>query len=249
MDTPAEKRCAKCGEKKSLDAFGSFARSKDGKRWECLDCRKLVYETNKPEVLAKQAQSRANRTPEQKAAKKAKDAAYYQANKHKWPEQAQKRRENHAEELHIYHAQYYAAHKEQSRASHAAWKKANPEKHKAGEDRRRARKANAPINDLTAAQWQEILIAFDFRCAYCLPTCRHCQRKKHKLTQEHITPYEHNGSHTVWNVIPCCQACNSRKRDRIHPPIPVQPLLLTMAPSKPVKRRKKYAAIAWVGIR
>ena len=230
MDTPAYKRCSICHEEKPLAAFGILIRSKDGHRCQCLECRKRVYEANKAKHQAGMARYRANRTPEQKAAKVAKDAAYYQDNKEKWPAHAQKRRDNHPEELHAYHVQYYADHKEQSLAHSKAWRKAHPKERQAEQERRRARKANAERNDLTHAQWLEIQEAQKHRCYYCGKRC------KGHLTQDHILPFVKGGSHTLHNVIAACNACNSKKGTR-KPPIPVQPFLLTIAPAKPLQRR------------
>jgi 5-methylcytosine-specific restriction endonuclease McrA len=90
---------------------------------------------------------------------------------------------------------------------------------------RRARERNAPINDLSAAQWQEIQETFDHRCGYC-----HRRAKGH-LTQDHITPLIKGGSHTFANIVPACRSCNAKKKTG--PPLsPVQPLLLTLAPSR-----------------
>lgn len=232
------KRCAKCHEDKRLKAFGTYKRSPDGKRWECKDCRKKSHEANKEVVNAKAAVKRANRTPEQRLIKAKKDAAYYQATKDKHVAYNRKQREENPEKYSQYFSEYQQRNKPRLKKQAAIWRVANRAKRKASEARRRARKANAPIVDLTDSQWQEVLIAFDFRCAYCPPSCKDCRYKRHKLTQEHVTPYEHNGSHTLWNVVPACQPCNSRKKDRAHPPKAIQPLLLTIAPSKPVKRRK-----------
>lgn len=91
--------------------------------------------------------------------------------------------------------------------------------------RYRARRAQAPINDLTLAQWREIQASQNHCCAYCGTSC------KGRLTQDHITPLSQGGPHTVSNVIAACQSCNSRKLTG--PPLKqVQPLLLTLAPSK-----------------
>ena len=123
-----------------------------------------------------------------------------------------------------YQAKYQEKHSEKLVAKLRLRRQVHPEILAAQQARRRARKANAPHNDLTAAQWREIKEAFDHRCAYC-------GRKMKQLTQDHVTPYAHNGSHTLWNVIPACKSCNSKKHDG---PVlaPVQPLLLTIAPSR-----------------
>mgnify|MGYP001617551454 CR=1 FL=1 len=99
------------------------------------------------------------------------------------------------------------------------------EDQKAHGARRRARKAYAPINDLSAAQWREIQAAYAHRCAYC------GKRAKGHLTQDHITPLIKGGNHTASNVLPACRSCNARKWTGPSP-VPVQPLLLTIASRK-----------------
>jgi 5-methylcytosine-specific restriction endonuclease McrA len=123
---------------------------------------------------------------------------------------------------------YRLEHAEEISKSQAIYRATHPEVIVLGAARRRARKLNAPINDLTAAQWLEIQAAYDHRCVYC------GKRFKGHLTQEHITPLSKGGPNTAANVVPACKSCNSRKHDG--PPLaPVQPLLLTLAPSKKPK--------------
>lgn len=116
--------------------------------------------------------------------------------------------------------------REAQRARHAkvkialqVWRAANPDKAVLQVQKRRALKHNAPINDLTPAQWQNIQAAYKHCCAYC------GKRGNGKLTQDHITPLSKGGSHTMHNVIPACSSCNSKKNAG-PVPIPVQPLLL-----------------------
>lgn len=90
---------------------------------------------------------------------------------------------------------------------------------------RHAHEMGAPVVDLTHAQWMEIQEMQKHRCYYCGKRC------KGKLTQDHILPLSQGGSHTLHNVIGACQSCNARKWTK-PPPIPVQPLLLTVAPAK-----------------
>lgn len=135
---------------------------------------------------------------------------------------------------------YYAAHREERLAYAAAWNVAHPEARAAMTRRRRALKAGALVNDSSDAQWQEVLGAFGHRCAYCPPGCKACKAKMHKLTQDHITPFDAQGSHTLHNVVPACQTCNSRKHTKPAPAM-IQPLLLTLAPSKPSKPGKEAA--------
>lgn len=99
-----------------------------------------------------------------------------------------------------------------------AWRKAHPEASQIKQARRVARKKNAPINDLTKAQWQVIKEHYKHRCVYC-------GRKMQRLTMDHITPLSKGGSHTVSNIVPACMTCNIKKSAG-DVPVPVQPLLL-----------------------
>jgi 5-methylcytosine-specific restriction endonuclease McrA len=101
-----------------------------------------------------------------------------------------------------------------------AWRKKNPAKVRAILQRQRARKANAPINDFTDAEWESLCKAVGFRCCYCGEKFTFKE-----LTPDHLTPYEKQGSNTLHNILPCCGSCNSRKQHRAVLK-PVQPFLL-----------------------
>lgn len=96
-----------------------------------------------------------------------------------------------------------------------AWRKANPDKVRAKDQRRRARLLAAPVNDLTAEQWRDIKAAHKHRCAYC--------GKRRPLTMDHVIPLSKGGPHTASNIVPACRSCNCSKRDREAPAH--QPLL------------------------
>lgn len=81
---------------------------------------------------------------------------------------------------------------------------------------RRARKRSAPINDFTARQWHELKTLYRGRCAYC--------GQRRRLTIDHVQPLAKGGAHTMSNIVPACQSCNSRKCDRAAPTY--QPLLM-----------------------
>jgi 5-methylcytosine-specific restriction endonuclease McrA len=158
------------------------------------------------------AQRRAKRQEDLEAARALDRLAYMQKDKAK--KRATERRR-------------YARNKPQEAArKHIAYLN-NPEIFTERSRERRARKAGAPSNDLTAAQWREIKAAFQQRCAYC-------GKKPRKLEQEHITPLFKGGSHTAANVVPSCVTCNRRKGTG-EPLTPVQPLLLTLASARKEK--------------
>jgi len=120
-------------------------------------------------------------------------AAYYQANKE--VKQASTRA-------------YYAANREKRLAYQAAYAAVNPVVIQANRWRYRARKVNAPVNDLTASEWREVLEEYGHACAYC-------GRDDLSLEQDHIYPLSRGGSHTRSNIAPACRSCNAMKSDHI----------------------------------
>jgi len=225
MEPPAKKVCRGCDLLKPLDEFGTDKYTSDGKATRCILCKRqesLAYRTNNGDkVRAAVARwQRENHEKRQayeeahKAEKKARNKARYLKNKALMNAQS---------------AAYYAAHRMAMRQKHADWYAQHPEWIQEKTERRRTARTEAPLNDLTAAQWEEIKNAYDHRCVYC-------GRKMKRLTQDHITPLSKGGSHTLANVVPACQSCNSKKHAKA-PLVPVQPLLLTLAPAKSYTRR------------
>jgi 5-methylcytosine-specific restriction endonuclease McrA len=154
--------------------------------------------------------------------------AYYAAHKLTAAMQSKAYREAHKDEIAARGKAYRLTHQAQIAANKLAYSRAHPEKEYEHQATRRARKAQALHNDLTHAQWLEIQAVQNHRCYYC------GKRYKGRLTQDHITPLIDGGSHTLHNVIGACQSCNSKKHTG--PPLkPVQPLLLTIAPTKKPK--------------
>ena len=125
---------------------------------------------------------------------------------------------SHAEESRAYTRTYRAKNLEKVQAGLKAYRLTHRDKIRADVKKRRARKRNAPINDFTDVQWQDMQKYYHGRCVYC-------EKKHKKLTQDHLTPLAKGGSHTKTNIVPACRSCNSKKF--LGPPlIPVQLLLL-----------------------
>lgn len=72
--------------------------------------------------------------------------------------------------------------------------------------KRRARGAIA-AHTLTAKQWREALLFFNFKCAYC-------GKHEEHLHQEHVVPLSKGGEYSAKNIIPACQMCNSYKSNQ-----------------------------------
>lgn len=139
----------------------------------------------------------------------------------------------HLEETHTYRITHAKAH----RAYRKAYRTEHQDEHRCYEAARRARKRQAPVNDLSHAQWLEIQEVFQHRCAYC------GKRAKGRLTQDHVTPLSNGGAHTASNIVPACSTCNYRKHAK-DVPSPVQPILVTVALAKTHNKRdtKSYVA-------
>jgi hypothetical protein len=167
----------------------------------------------------------------------AKDRTHYAANLDKERERGRTKAVRRKPQIKVYNAQWYLDNKETKDAQSKQWWGDNPWAHAHYTQMYRGRIHEAPLNDLTEEQWQEILRAFDYRCAFCPTDCQACRKKTHKLEREHLTPVSKGGSYTVANIVPSCLTCNRRKHNGPVPK-PVQPLLLTIAPSQPMKGKK-----------
>jgi 5-methylcytosine-specific restriction endonuclease McrA len=55
---------------------------------------------------------------------------------------------------------------------------------------------------------KNVLLRDDYTCAYCVT------RGGHDMTVDHVIPRSRGGSSAWENLVTCCSACNSRKRDR-----------------------------------
>lgn len=97
---------------------------------------------------------------------------------------------------------------EKSRGYVIAWAKAHPDKKRAVENRRRARKCKAG-GTYTAADVAEIFEDQRGRCAYC-PTV--LTRKNRHI--DHIQPIAMGGANDRSNLQLLCQPCNSSKGAR-----------------------------------
>lgn len=99
----------------------------------------------------------------------------------------------------------YAADPTRYVPSTEAWRKANPDKVKARNQARRARKKGAE-GRYTAADWAAILLEHGHKCARC--------GAGGKLTVDHVIPLVQGGSNWPSNLQPLCLSCNCSKQDR-----------------------------------
>lgn len=149
------------------------------------------YAAKRVEICAT-ARDRYRTDPEYRAHKR----ALNQATIARHPDRARKRS-----------AAYYRRTRGKRIAYVLAWRSKNVDKATEYNRRHRARRRNAPIVDLTLAQWEAIKAHWHHRCAYC--------GRKRVLTQDHVEPTSRGGSHTAANIVPACGPCNASKGDRL----------------------------------
>ena len=170
------KKCVKCRTvKEPTDFYADRTSGKlDGLRNSCKDCDKAA-------VVAYR------KTPKGKAVHVASSTRWNKRN----PERCRaydNNRTNKDERL-AYNRQYAKDHPIESRMK---------------VERRRARKANAPVNDFTLGEWKILQDEFGGLCAYC-------GNEFQSLSQDHVVPLVTGGSHTYDNIVPACITCNLRK--------------------------------------
>lgn len=142
---------------------------------------------------------------------RARSSVYYESNKEVRSVYDKAYREVHKEETKAYKKIYNEAHKEEKKVSNRIWRKANPEKKRAGQARRRAKKAGTvslPIRDNFKERLLEI---WDNQCAYC----RNFSDQWHL---DHFMPLDLKGHHAEYNLVLACPPCNLSKNAK-HPDV------------------------------
>jgi len=177
------KKCSRCGEVKARSEFHKRKTSRDGLRCDCKECVKeykaKYYVENREEKKAATAKYRAD-NPENVLASRAK---YRAKNRGKIKERCSKWRAENPD----YDAKY---------------RKANPDKARVKESRRRASLANAQGTH-TADQ---LKARFDYqgnKCVYCDST--------ENLHADHMIPLSRGGTNFASNMAPACASCNLSK--------------------------------------
>ncbi|MDR7381841.1 HNH endonuclease [Promicromonospora iranensis] len=71
--------------------------------------------------------------------------------------------------------------------------------------KRRQRRLARVENDLTAAQWADLLAAW--------AGCAYCGAESAELQRDCVTPISRGGRYTLENVVPACPSCNASKHN------------------------------------
>jgi len=183
------KKCNTCGKELPVtrEFFYQNKKSKDGFIGQCKMCAAEYYKKY---------------SEMHKEEKKEKDKKYREKN-----------RELLAERTRRYYAQNTKRILERRKqlgfdmtAYQRKWRLNNPEKKRATDQRRRARKKQLPAT-LTIEQWKIIKEYFNNQCAYC--------GQSEDLQQDHFIPLSKGGEYTLNNIVPACRRCNEIKNNSI----------------------------------
>ncbi|MDU0441539.1 HNH endonuclease [Staphylococcus haemolyticus] len=228
------KKCSKCKKIKSYDEFHKNSQTKDGYRSYCKECRKEYRRINKDKIrerekkrylknqkkLVQKAKEYRERNREQINTRRRErynnDDEYREktlnsnknwANKNKHYLQLRQKEyysKNKDELLRKNRLAYYER-KDAWDHTRRQWRKNNIDKIYALNHSRRIRERQL-IRNFTSKHWEEALIYFDNKCAYCL--------NETVLTRDHFIPIINGGNHTVDNIVPACKSCNCSKQDK-----------------------------------
>lgn len=182
------KKCSKCGEHKPLGEYYKRSDTKSGYHAQCKKC-----------VIAKVSET-------------------YFAN----PEPAKQRskvwRKDNPEKVILNNRQWRHANREYNSLRNFEWRKNNAQKHKDNSkkwaknnpDKRRAnnylRRSNLKANGQYAINKKEIQKLYAQMCIYC--------GINKATTLDHVIPIKRGGTHSIGNLVPACQSCNSSKNTK-----------------------------------
>lgn len=170
---PQTKVCIKCDKAKPLDEFHRNPRTSDGRQSSCKVCHKEYYRQ------------------------------WYKENKERRLGLARKWRQDNREHHNRLKRRWWRNNRDTAREMERNWCRNNPEKISAKDNRRRARKAEAPGDGVTSKQWEAILDFCGEKCLACGTT--------DDITMDHIVPLDMGGAHDVRNIQPLCRSCNASK--------------------------------------
>ncbi|HEY1012172.1 MAG TPA: HNH endonuclease signature motif containing protein [Herpetosiphonaceae bacterium] len=113
------------------------------------------------------------------------------------------------DKINEYGRMYRRKNPEKIRWYNRRYREQNPQKTAEMENRRRARKMNAPGSH-TITEWEALKLRYDYTCLCCGRS-----EPEIKLTRDHIVPLVKHGSDYIDNIQPLCRSCNSSKNVKI----------------------------------
>jgi 5-methylcytosine-specific restriction endonuclease McrA len=115
-------------------------------------------------------------------------------------------REANVERIRAYAREQQVRYRAEHPTAAAEWWKANPTKHRLYQAERRFRQATSGPG-VSERDWLRLVRRYDGRCAYCNVQC--------DPHMDHVIPLKLGGRHSIGNILPACQSCNSSKGARL----------------------------------
>lgn len=219
------KKCSMCGEIKPINNFNKDKSRKDGYYHRCKECNKIYnkkyreehkeelkekqkqyYEEHKEECNAKSKQYHQEHREEQNA----KNREYYHEHKEECKEYQKNYNKNNKEKVAKRRKAYNDSHKKERSEYNKKYYAENPHKKLNSHQRRRTNKEKT--EDITKEQWYEMMMFFDFKCAYSGEYLGGSINEKRTI--DHIIPLDKNGYHVIWNLVPCYSNYNFQKKTK-----------------------------------
>lgn len=109
------------------------------------------------------------------------------------------------------HRQYYKDNKDKIKERHKQYKKENPHIQLNTFNKRRLSEEQG--GGISKEQWYEMMIFFDFRCAYSGIKFSSNNKIKDR-TIDHIIPLDKGGENEIWNLVPMLHNYNCSKNNK-----------------------------------
>jgi 5-methylcytosine-specific restriction endonuclease McrA len=206
----AYKTCTKCRADKPLAEFNKQAKSKDGHHYYCRECQRAYVAANRA-AYRENAKRWQEANPEKAAAKLTR---WRQANAEHVQSYKTAYRAGNPEKLRAAEKAYYADNADRLRAAGAdrakRWRESNPEKSRKKDQRRRAMKLEAYVEDVDIVV---VLEAHGARCIVCGINIDTSLSHPHPMSVslEHVIPLARGGEHSYKNCAPSHLRCNISK--------------------------------------
>jgi hypothetical protein len=212
------KTCIKCNIEypATTEFFYKSQTHKDGLINTCKKCKSIIskdYQTKNAEEIKAQRKKYYHENIE-----KVKESQLrYRLNNHeKVKEMTIRWRAKNQEHIAEYYRKKYGRNERSTKDSVYKYRKKfaskdeallHEKKSKVLRNQKRRSLAKELESNFSLEQWQDCKEFFDNKCCYC-------GKSSDKLQQEHFISIKHGGEYTIRNIIPACNTCNIKKRDK-----------------------------------
>jgi 5-methylcytosine-specific restriction endonuclease McrA len=197
------KTCRSCNLDKTLDNFHKSSDSSDGRKSRCKNCQKIQDKARYEKNAQKNRQRALAYYYANQSLYAQKSAECYKRNRDQIAQsRSQKRLANlwHYKKL---ERASYARNAEAKRAWNREYSRHNLDKARVRNSRRRARLAGARTYLVSAKEMNKL---YTQACLFC--------GSRKEINIDHIIPLAKNGTHSIGNLMPLCDNCNSTKYNK-----------------------------------